>query len=188
MGTGDVTRYLGAYGSARVAKAVLVSPIPPFLLQAGDNPEGVPAVLFDGFVRAAKADRPSWLKGSWTTSTTSTSTAAPWSRPGLPGQLEHRPRRRRPSPRWSASPPGDRLPRRPRQLRRAGPRHPGRPGPGPAHPITGKRLPGLIKDLHLVVIEGGPHAIPWTHADQVNRALLDFLLTRAPQHPPERKP
>ena len=40
---------------------------------------------------------------------------------------------------------------------------------------TGKRLPGLIKDVNLVVIEGGPHAIPWTHADQVNTALLDFL-------------
>ncbi len=40
---------------------------------------------------------------------------------------------------------------------------------------TGKRLPGLINDTQLVVIEGGPHAIPWTHADQVNTALLDFL-------------
>ena len=40
---------------------------------------------------------------------------------------------------------------------------------------TGQRLPGLIKDVQLVVIEGGPHAIAWTHADQVNTALLDFL-------------
>ena len=40
---------------------------------------------------------------------------------------------------------------------------------------TGKRLPGLINDVRLVVIEGGPHAIPWTHASQVNTALLDFL-------------
>ena len=40
---------------------------------------------------------------------------------------------------------------------------------------TGRRLPGLIDDVQLVVIEGGPHAIPWTHADQVNTALLDFL-------------
>ena len=42
---------------------------------------------------------------------------------------------------------------------------------------TASRLPALIKDGHLVVIEGGPHAIPWTHADQVNTALLDFLRT-----------
>jgi non-heme chloroperoxidase len=40
---------------------------------------------------------------------------------------------------------------------------------------TGKKLPGLIKDVQLVVIEGGPHAIPWTHADEVNTALLDFI-------------
>jgi non-heme chloroperoxidase len=40
---------------------------------------------------------------------------------------------------------------------------------------TAKRLPGLIKDLQLVVVEGGPHAIAWTHADQLNAALLDFL-------------
>ena len=42
---------------------------------------------------------------------------------------------------------------------------------------TGKRLPGLIKDVQLIVVEGGPHAIAWTHADQVNTALLDFLRT-----------
>ena len=40
---------------------------------------------------------------------------------------------------------------------------------------TAKRLPGLIHDVKLTVIEGGPHAIPWTHAGQVNTALLDFL-------------
>ena len=40
---------------------------------------------------------------------------------------------------------------------------------------TANRLPGLIDKLQLVVVEDGPHAIPWTHADQVNAALLDFL-------------
>jgi non-heme chloroperoxidase len=40
---------------------------------------------------------------------------------------------------------------------------------------TGKRLPGLIKDMELVTVEGGPHAIAWTHASQVNDALLGFL-------------
>jgi len=42
-------------------------------------------------------------------------------------------------------------------------------------PNTGKRLPGLISDMQLVVINGGPHAIAWTHASQVNEALLTFL-------------
>jgi non-heme chloroperoxidase len=43
------------------------------------------------------------------------------------------------------------------------------------YPNTGQRLPGMIADLQAVVIEGGPHAIAWTHADQVNSALLKFL-------------
>src|SRR6266404_7435119 len=47
MGTGEVTRYLSRYGSARVAKGVLISPIPPYLKQAGDNPDGVPQALFE---------------------------------------------------------------------------------------------------------------------------------------------
>ena len=42
---------------------------------------------------------------------------------------------------------------------------------------TAGRLPALIKDIQLVVIQDGPHAIPWTHAGQVNTALLDFLRT-----------
>jgi len=63
MGTGEVTRYLGRYGSARVAKGVLLSPIPPYLLQTGDNPDGVPHGLFDGFAQAARAAPPAWMKG-----------------------------------------------------------------------------------------------------------------------------
>src|SRR5690242_21912627 len=41
MGTGEVTRYLGKYGSARVRKAALLGAVPPFLLKTEDNPEGV---------------------------------------------------------------------------------------------------------------------------------------------------
>jgi len=63
MGTGEVTRYLGRYGSGRIARGVLVAPIPPFLLQSEDNPDGVPASLFEGFVQAARQDTPAWMKG-----------------------------------------------------------------------------------------------------------------------------
>jgi non-heme chloroperoxidase len=45
---------------------------------------------------------------------------------------------------------------------------------------TGKRLPDMLKDAELVVIEGGPHAVAWTHADRVNNALLQFLGVRVP--------
>ena len=40
---------------------------------------------------------------------------------------------------------------------------------------TGRRLPALLTDVRLVEIEGRPHNIGWTHPDEVNKALLDFL-------------
>ena len=40
---------------------------------------------------------------------------------------------------------------------------------------TADRLPGLIAGVRLIRVEGGPHNIGWTHAEQVNRALLEFL-------------
>jgi non-heme chloroperoxidase len=39
-----------------------MSPVAPFLLRSDDNPEGIPASVFDGFVQAAKADTPAWMK------------------------------------------------------------------------------------------------------------------------------
>jgi non-heme chloroperoxidase len=176
MGTGEVTRYLGTYGSARVARGVLVSPIPPFLLLTSDNPEGLPGSLFDGFAQSAKADCPAWMKGfldnfynmdvlggtlvsdqawqaSWNVAAAASAIAAvacipTWEtdfRADLP-KLD--------VPMLVVQGDADRI---------------------LPFPNTGKRLPGLIKDMELVVIDGGPHAIAWTHADQVNQALLTFL-------------
>ena len=176
MGTGEVTRYLGSYGSARVAKGVLISPITPFLLQAPDNPEGLPQSLFDGFVQSARADPPAWMKGfldnfynydalggtlvseqafqasfNLAVSASAAATVACIStwltdfRADL-AKID--------VPILVIQGNADRvLP----------------------YDKTGARLPGLIKDMRLVTIEGGPHAIAWTHADQVNQALLDFL-------------
>src|SRR3954466_13539310 len=62
MGTGEVTRYLGTYGSARVAKDALLGAIPPFLLKTEDNPEGVDQAVFDGIKAAVVADRPAYFK------------------------------------------------------------------------------------------------------------------------------
>jgi non-heme chloroperoxidase len=176
MGTGEVTRYLGRYGSARVAKGVLVSPIPPFLLQTADNPEGLPASLFDGFMQTAREDAPAWMKGfldnfynidkfrgtlvsdqayqaSWNIACAASSIAAvacvpTWEtdfRADLP-KLD--------VPMLVIQGDDDRI---------------------LPYPNTGQRLPGMIRDLQMVVIDGGPHAISWTHADQVNSALLKFM-------------
>ena len=188
MGTGEVTRYLARYGSGdhrgrplghhrpRVAKAVLISPIPPYLRQAPDNPDGVPQALFDGFAAAARADTPAWMKGfldtfyniddlrgtlvsdqafqaSWNLAVTASAAAAvaciaTWTtdfRDDLP-EID--------VPVLIIHGDADQV-----------------------LPLdkTSKRLPGLIKDVQLTVVEGGPHAIPWTHAAQVNTALLDFI-------------
>ena len=40
---------------------------------------------------------------------------------------------------------------------------------------TGRRLPALVKDVRFIEIDGGPHNIGWTHPEEVNEALLDFL-------------
>jgi non-heme chloroperoxidase len=169
MGTGEVTRFLGDYGSRRVAKGALVGPIPPFLLQTRDNPEGVPQSVFDGFVGAARSDTPAWMKGfldkfynvdtlrgtlisdqaskaSWNTATTASAVAAVAC-----------------IPTWATDFRAD-LPKIDVPILVV---------QGNADQVlpldkTGKRLPGLIDDVQLVVIEGGPHAIPWTHAEQVH--------------------
>jgi non-heme chloroperoxidase len=62
MGTGEVTRYLGAYGSDRVEKAVLLGAIPPFLLKTDDNPEGVDGSVFEGIKEAVLQDRYAYFK------------------------------------------------------------------------------------------------------------------------------
>jgi non-heme chloroperoxidase len=57
MGTGEVARYLSTYGSGRVAKAAFLASLEPFLLKTDDNPTGVPQEVFDGIRAAVKADR-----------------------------------------------------------------------------------------------------------------------------------
>jgi non-heme chloroperoxidase len=56
-GGGEVARYIGRHGTGRVAKAVLVSAVPPFMLQTEDNPGGVPIDVFDGLRTGSLADR-----------------------------------------------------------------------------------------------------------------------------------
>jgi non-heme chloroperoxidase len=176
MGTGEVTRYLGHFGSARIVSGVLVSPIPPFLLQMPDNPDGIPTSVFDGFMEAARHDTPAWMKrfldgfynfdklrgtlvsdeafrSSWNLGTGASAIAAvacisTWAtdfRADL-AQVD--------VPILAIHGADDQI--------------------LPISKTTG-RLPGMVKDLETVVIEGGPHAIPWTHADQVNSSLRKFL-------------
>ena len=56
-GGGEVARYIGRHGTSRVAKAVLVSSVPPFMLRTEDNPGGVPIEVFDGLREGSLKDR-----------------------------------------------------------------------------------------------------------------------------------
>src|SRR5690606_4680236 len=62
MGGGEVARYLGHYGSSRVAKAMLLGAVPPFLLKTSDNPEGVDHSVFDGMLGGVLTDRIGFLE------------------------------------------------------------------------------------------------------------------------------
>jgi pimeloyl-ACP methyl ester carboxylesterase len=62
IGTGEIARYLGTYGSDRVTRAALFGPLPPFLLQTDENPLGVPQSVFDGFEEMITKDRYAWFK------------------------------------------------------------------------------------------------------------------------------
>jgi len=61
MGTGEVTRYIGKYGTKRVRKAVVIGTLGPYLVKTADNPDGVDRSVFDGVKAGIKADRPAFL-------------------------------------------------------------------------------------------------------------------------------
>jgi len=176
MGTGEVTRYLGTYGSDRVSRAALLGAIPPFLLKTADNPEGVDGSVFDGIKAAVLADRPAYFKAflddfynvdqyggtrisdqAWQASFITALSASPYAAHAAVDS-------------WLTDFRGD-LPKIgvPTLLVH-----------GDADRIlpyeaTAARLPGLIDDLKFVTVEGGPHNIAWTHPEEVNAALLDFV-------------
>jgi non-heme chloroperoxidase len=56
-GGGEVARYIGRHGTARVAKAVLIAAVPPIMLQTEANPEGLPMEVFDGLRSSLVRDR-----------------------------------------------------------------------------------------------------------------------------------
>jgi non-heme chloroperoxidase len=56
-GGGEVARYIGRHGTARVAKAVLIAAVPPLMLKTAANPEGLPIEVFDGLRASLFNDR-----------------------------------------------------------------------------------------------------------------------------------
>ncbi len=176
MGSGEVARYLGRYGSTRVAKAAFLASLQPFLLQTDDNPTGVPQDVFDGISAAVTADRYAYftdfyrnffntddtlgtrlseeaLRNSW-----NIAAGASWyaSAAAVPTWITD----------FRADLPKIDVP--------ALILH------GTADNIlpidaTAREFHKQLPDADYVEINNAPHGLLWTHADDVNQALLTFL-------------
>jgi non-heme chloroperoxidase len=176
MGGGEVARYLGKYGSKGVSKAVFIASVPPFLLKTKDNPEGVDGSVFEGIQKAIVADRYTFfteffknfyntdvfmgkrvsehvVRASWNLAAGASATASlacvPTWHEDFRNDLA-----RVDAPTLVIHGDADRI-----------------------VPITaaGMRTAKLIKGARLLTVKEGPHCITWTHAEQVNSALLEFL-------------
>jgi non-heme chloroperoxidase len=176
MGSGEVTRYLGKYGSARVRKAALLGAIPPFLLKTDDNPEGVDKAVFEGIQTAIVNDRYAYFKDFFDNfynvdvlggsrisdqalqaSFNVACAASAFATYACVGTWLTDFRADLPKidvPTLVVHGSADRI---------------------LPFSVTAERLPGLIKNVRLVRVEGGPHNIAWTHPEVVNPALLNFL-------------
>jgi non-heme chloroperoxidase len=182
MGTGEVTRYLGTYGSAGISKAVLIAPIPPYILQADDNPQGVPSEVFDGLKQAAVADRYAYLD-SFLDNLYNADVSSP-------ERLSDAALRASRQVAYGTGPYAtyasidtwltDFRPDLPKIDIPVLAIHGSDDRVLPFGVTTGRlRDERLIGDLTVVEIDGGPHNVGWTHPDEVNSALLSFLGTPA---------
>jgi non-heme chloroperoxidase len=176
MGGGEVAPYLGTYGSKRVSKAVFISSIPPFLVKAVDNPDGVEHGVFEGIKKALVADRPAYLseflKNFYNVD------ALGGKR--ISNQAVHQS--------WmvaaGASAKGtlDCVTAWGTDFRKdlAGITVPTLVIHGDDDRIlpiavTGTRIHESVKGSRYVVVAGGPHGLLWTHAENVNSVLVKFL-------------
>ncbi|MGH3242592.1 MAG: alpha/beta fold hydrolase [Spirillospora sp.] len=179
MGTGELARYVKNHGHERVAKLAFLASLEPYLVQADDNPTGVPQSVFDGIEETARADRFAWftkfyqdfynldenlgtrisqeaVTASWNTATGSAPVAA---YAVVPTWIEDF----RPSV---------------EAVRASG--KPVLIAHGTADNIlpidaTGRPFHKALPEAEYVEIEGAPHGMLWTHAAEVNEVLLRFV-------------
>jgi non-heme chloroperoxidase len=176
MGTGEVTRYLGAHGSDRVEKAMLFGAIPPFLLKTEDNPEGVDGSVFEGIKEQALKDRYVWFKQffddfynvdkfaperisdeAWRASFNVACMGSPYSTYACVDAWLTDFRDDVPKidvPVLVVHGIEDRI---------------------LPYESTAARLSDLIDDVRVIPVEEGPHNIGWTHPEVLNPLMLAFL-------------
>jgi pimeloyl-ACP methyl ester carboxylesterase len=176
MGTGEVTRYIGKYGTTRVRKAVLIGTLGPYLVKAADNPDGVEARVFEDIKAALRADRPAFLmeflrnfynydvtggrlvservlEDNW-------NVAAGASAIGTVACVDcwiedfRRDLKKNTVPTLILHGDADRI------------------LPPDA---SSRKQAKLIKNVKFVELPGGPHGVLWTHADRINSELVSFL-------------
>jgi pimeloyl-ACP methyl ester carboxylesterase len=176
MGGGEVARYLGKYGSGRVMRAAIVSGIPPYLLKTPETPQGVAQEVFDGIEGALTADRlaffTEWNKNFYNLDET------------LGGRISEEAVRDSWNIGSSASPAGTiacvatwQTDFRADLKRIDIPLLVMHGSSDRILPIDacGPRTHELVATSEYVVIEGAPHGLCWTHADEVNAELLRFF-------------
>jgi len=182
MGGGEVARYLGKYGSKGVSKAVIISGVPPFLLKTPDNPEGLDGSVFEGIQKAVAADRYAFfteffknfyntdlllnkrvseqaVQASWNLAAGASASASLACVPTWHEDFR-KDLSKIDAPALIIHGDADRI-----------------------LPITasGIRTAKQIKKARLAVVRDGPHCITWTHADEVNAELVNFLGKAAAQ-------
>lgn len=176
MGGGEVARYVGRYGSKDVSKAVIIGGVPPFLLKTADNPEGVDGSVFEAIEKAVAADRYAFfteffknfyntdlflgkrisepaVQASWNVAASASATASLACVPTWHEDFR-KDLARFDVPTLVVHGDADRI---------------------VPFAASGQRTAKLIKGARLTVVKDGPHAVSWTHADEVNAELVSFL-------------
>lgn len=177
MGAGEVARYFTRYGSERVEKAAFFGSIVPYLLKTDENPDGAaPQEFFDGIAASVREDRYAFLTGFFKDFyNLDENLGSRISQEALDASVQAA--NRAGNAAIAAAPltwPTD---------FRADIEKIDVPAlivHGTADNIlpidaTARRFKDLLPDATYVEIEGAPHGMLWTHADEVNKALLAFL-------------
>jgi non-heme chloroperoxidase len=176
MGTGEVTRYIGKHGTKRVRKAVLIGTLGPYLVKTADNPEGVDRSVFDGIKAAIEADRPALLMDFFRNF---------YNYDGTGGKLVSE---RVLEDNWNVAVGASAIGTLAcvdawiEDFRQDIPRNtvPTLILHGDADRIlppdaSSRRQAKMMKNARFVQLEGGPHGVLWTHAEQINSELVRFL-------------
>jgi pimeloyl-ACP methyl ester carboxylesterase len=176
MGTGEITRYIGKYGTKRLRKVVLIGTLGPYLVKAPDNPEGIDASVFSGIKAGIRADRPVALmeflknfysvggadgklvserviQAHWTVAIGASPIATVAC---VDAWIEdfRKDIDRNDLPTMIIHGDDDRI--------------------LPAD-VTSRRQVKMIKNVKFIEIKGGSHGLLWTHAEEINTELVKFL-------------